>query len=258
MHSFLILLKKEWKEQFKDYRMLWLPIIFIGVGVMHPITLKLLPELIGGNSQGIIIDPNAPIPSGNEVYAGIFSQLNQFGLLIVAITLMGCIVKEEQSGILDILFSKPVNTGSYLISKYFLNVIVCIVSMLIGSLAGMYYTNMYYSSVDFNVYGQAMFLYGVWFLFIVTLSVTASAIAKTQIQAAAISIIIPIIMLILGNSSHVLSEVCLPSSLSKNAMSIMMGNKIPSTWILNVAATLALVACMYAVSYVRMRYKRRN
>ena len=257
LHNLFVLLKKEWTESIREFRIVWLLIVFIGVGIMQPLTMKLLPEMIGG-SNGLMIDPNAKISSGNEIYAGVFGQLNQFGLLIAAILLMGCIVKEEQSGILDILFSKPINTGNYLISKYLSNGILMIFSVVIGSYAGVYYTNIYYSSVSMDLYGKALLLYTLWFLFIVTLGVTASAVAKTQIQAAGITVLVPTALMIIGNYSHPVLDVILPSSLSNKAVSLMSGQELPSSWILNVLVTVLIIIGLYSIAYSRMRHKRRN
>lgn len=224
---------------------------------MQPLTMKLLPEMIG-NSNGLMIDPNFQIATGNEIYAGVFGQLNQFGLLIAAILLMGCIVKEEQSGILDILFSKPINTGNYLISKFLSNSVLMIVSVVIGSYAGVYYTNIYYSPVDMELYIKALLIYVLWFLFVVSLGVAASAVAKTQIQAAAITVIIPTFLMIIGNYSNPVLNVILPSSLSNKAVSIMSGQPLASGWELNILVTILLVMGLYGIAYSRMRYKRRG
>lgn len=257
LHNLFVLLKKEWTESIREFRILWLPIVFIGVGIMQPLTMKLLPEMIG-ESNGLMIDPNATISTGNEIYAGVFGQLNQFGLLIAAILLMGCIVKEEQSGILDILFSKPINTGNYLISKYVSNSILMIISIMIGSYAGIYYTNIYYSTVSMDLYSKALLLYILWFLFIVTLGVTASAVAKTQIQAAGLTVIIPTVLMIIGNYSHPVLNVLLPSSLSNKAVAIMSGQTLSSDWFWNVCITVVMIIGLYSIAYYRMRYKRRN
>lgn len=258
MHSLFVLLKKEWTEQVKDYRIVWLPIVFIGVAIMHPLTMKLLPTLIGQNTQGIMLDPNAKVSSGNEIFAGVFGQVNQFGFLILGITLMGTIVKEKQNGILDILFSKPVNTGSYLMSKWLMNSLIIAPSIAIGLYAGLYYTNVYYHAVDMARFTQALLFYEMWMMFIVFLGVMASAVVKTQIQAATITILIPTVMLILGNVNNVFFELFLPSTLSKNATTIMMGGELTHTWFWNILLTIVITMSVYSCAYIRMRYKRRD
>ncbi|MDH2860086.1 ABC transporter permease [Bacillus cytotoxicus] len=257
LRNLLVLLKKEWTECIRDYKVVWLPLVFIGVGIMQPLTMKLLPEMIG-ESSGLMIDSNAKIATGNEIYAGVFGQLNQFGLLISAILLMGCIVKEEQSGILDTLFSKPINTGNYLVSKYLSNIVLMLVSIVIGSFAGVYYTNIYYSPVDMDLYIKALLIYSVWFLFVISLGVTASAVVKTQIQAAAITVIIPTILMIIGNYSNPVLDAVLPSSLSNKAVSIMLGQPLVGGWEWNVLITILIIIGLYVLAYSRMRYKRRG
>lgn len=257
LHSLSILIKKEFTEFMKEYKLLWLPIVFIGVGIMQPLTMKLLPEMIG-QVDGIMLDPNAPVSSGNEIFAGVFGQLNQFGILIAAIILMGSIVKEKQAGILDILLSKPISTTNYLISKYVSNSLLVIISILIGALAGVYYTNIYYTPVNMELFLQAMLLYMLWFLFIVIIGVTASAIANTQLQAAGIAVAIPTLLSILGNYSNPIVNCIFPSMLSKNAVSLMMGLPLSDYWKINIFSTLIIIFGLCIMAILQMRYKRRG
>ncbi|WP_433945452.1 ABC transporter permease [Paenibacillus sp. SN-8-1] len=257
LHNLSVLVKKECTEYIRDLKLIWLPIVFIGVGIMHPITMKLLPTMMG-KVNGIILDPNAKVPSGNEIFAGVFGQLNQFGLLIVALTLMGGIVKEKQNGVLDILLSKPVSTSNYLISKYFSSSLLLLLSVVIGSLAGLYYTNIFYSPVDMELFSKSLMLYGLWFLLLITLGVTASAIANTQIQAAAITVILPTVLMIAGNYSNPLIDRIFPSRLSENAVSLMAGHPLTTGWEINIVITVLVIIGLYSLAYLQMRYKRRS
>lgn len=253
----IILLKKEWTEALREYKLIWLPLVFIAIGILQPVTMKLLPLMIG-ETNGLILDPNAPIPTGNEIFSGVFGQLNQLGIMMIALTLMGCIVKEEKSGILDILFSKPIRTGQYLASKYMSSMALLWFSCFVGSWAGVYYTNIYYSPVDTVLYLQAMLLYSFWFLFLISLGVTASAIANTQIQAAGLTVLIPAILLILANIPDPRLAVLLPSGLSQKAVITVTAGALPVHWYWNVFVTIVLTAGLWMLAYWRMRYKRRG
>lgn len=253
----ILLLKKEWTEALREYKLIWLPLVFIAIGMLQPITMKLLPLLIG-SSSGLILDPNVQTPSGNEIFSGVFGQLNQFGIMIIALTLMGSIVKEEKSGILDIMFSKPIRTGQYLASKYAIGIGLLWLSCLIGSLAGVYYTNLYYSPVDTALYIQSMLLYSLWFLFLICLGVSASAIANTQIQAAGLTVLVPAILLILANIPNPWLAVLLPSGLSHKAVMTLNSGALPVHWLWNVLVTTLITAGMCMLAYWRMRCKRRG
>ncbi|EKZ4847802.1 ABC transporter permease subunit [Listeria monocytogenes] len=253
MNNVAVLVKKEWKEYLKEFRIFWLPIAFIGIGIMQPVTMKMLPKLVGGEVSGLIIDPNAAIQSGNQIFSGTFTQFNQFGLIITVVALMGAVAKERSEGVLDILFSKPVGKGSYLFSKYFSNSILLTISLIIGSLAGVYYTNIYYSNVNMKMFIKALSLYGLWFLFIVTAAIFFSSIAKSQIQAAALTLGLCFLLVIIGGQSNNILEIINPSYLSSAAELVMQGNNLPGNLIYTSGFCLLYIEVMYISSYLIMK-----
>ena len=70
--------------------------------------------------------------------------------------------------------------------------------------------------------------------------------------------LVPTALMIIGNYSHPVLDVILPSSLSNKAVSLMSGQELPSSWILNVLVTVLIIIGLYSIAYSRMRHKRRN
>ena len=46
MNGFSVLLQKEWREHTRNFKMLWIPLVFIIFGIMEPITNHFLPEIM--------------------------------------------------------------------------------------------------------------------------------------------------------------------------------------------------------------------
>ncbi|MGR5985585.1 hypothetical protein ACUC2M_15500 [Bacillus cytotoxicus] len=70
--------------------------------------------------------------------------------------------------------------------------------------------------------------------------------------------IIPTILMIIGNYSNPVLDAVLPSSLSNKAVSIMLGQPLVGGWEWNVLITILIIIGLYVLAYSRMRYKRRG
>ncbi|MFF2291036.1 ABC transporter permease subunit [Peribacillus butanolivorans] len=254
MNNLRTLLYREIVEMFREYKLLWLPIAFIGIGILQPLSMKLLPTILAGQ-EGIIIDSNSPASSGDTIYSGVYSQFNQFGLIIIAISLMGTVFKEKKEGILSSLFTKPISVHSYLISKYISNISIIILSLMIGTLSSIYYTNIYFTDVTWKYYFSSLGFYSIWVLFIISVVITMSTILKSQIQVAVAGIGIPSIFLIVNGFSNEILELLLPSSLSVNGVAVMTDESLTQNWPLNIAICLILIVALYIMSYISLKKK---
>ena len=59
MNAFITLSKKEISQMTREYKIIWLPIVFILLGLTQPIMMYYLPVILQsvGGVEGIIIDP---------------------------------------------------------------------------------------------------------------------------------------------------------------------------------------------------------
>ena len=46
MSQFTVLFQKEWKESVRNLKWVWIPIVFILLGIMEPITTYFLPQIL--------------------------------------------------------------------------------------------------------------------------------------------------------------------------------------------------------------------
>ncbi len=221
MHNFIALLKKEFKGFLKEYKLIWVPIAYIGVCILQPITMNLLPSIIG-EGEGFIIDSSI-VHTSDSIFSGVYSQLNQIGTIIVAILMMGSVSVERKEGILDVILSKKVSSISYLLSKYVAYIVLILVSLIIGSIVALYYSEVLFSDVTIDLYIKSMLSYSLWFLFVLTLGLMFSTISKSQIQAALGTVLTAITFIILPSVASDDLTIFLPSSMSINAISIMNG-----------------------------------
>ncbi|UUV25747.1 hypothetical protein [Lysinibacillus sp. FN11] len=64
MNTFIALRKKEMNQMTKEYKVVWLPIVYILLGLTQPIMMYFLPAILQsmGGIEGIIIDPSMTKP----------------------------------------------------------------------------------------------------------------------------------------------------------------------------------------------------
>ena len=90
MKGFKTLLFKEWREQISTFRLLIVSGIFLFFGLLTPVMLKYLPELLklaGEDLGGIVIPPPAALQALTEYSATAL----QMGLLVAVLVSMGAI-----------------------------------------------------------------------------------------------------------------------------------------------------------------------
>jgi len=70
LSKWLVLYKKEWLEIIRSYKLIWVPLVFILLGAMQPVTTYFLPEILanaGNLPNGTVI--KIPTPHASDVLA---------------------------------------------------------------------------------------------------------------------------------------------------------------------------------------------
>src|SRR5690606_11651471 len=109
-----VLFKKEWIEMTRNFKILWIPLVFILLGIMQPVTSYYLPEIIkaaGELPEGAVFE--IPMPTPQEVLVQTFGQYSQIGILVLVLAFMGIVAAEKNSGVSDIILVKPVSFANY-------------------------------------------------------------------------------------------------------------------------------------------------
>ena len=119
MNGFSILLHKEWREAIRTAKIIWLPAVFLLLGLVQPIMAKFMPDIIasaGNLPEGTILQ--IPIPKPGEVLGQTLSQFGTIGLLAICLASMGMISGERRNGTAAWILVKPVSPLAYVASKW--------------------------------------------------------------------------------------------------------------------------------------------
>ncbi|WP_201716216.1 ABC transporter permease [Rossellomorea arthrocnemi] len=175
-----VLFRKEILEHIRNYKVIWMPIVFILFGLTEPLTAYYLPEIVqsvGDLPEGTVI--SIPSPSSGEVLLSIMSQFSTFGVLVIVLGFMGTVAGERKNGNAVMVLVKPVPYTSYIYSKWLAALVLVWVSYSLGMLSGLYYINILFDGIDFNTFIQGFLVYGLWLTFIMTLVIFFSSLVQT-------------------------------------------------------------------------------
>lgn len=189
MRQFLILFKKEWLETLRNKKWLWLPVVFMILGLTQPLTSYYFQDIMenfGGLPEGAVFD--MPMPAAGEVLASTLSQFSQIGILVVVLAYMGTVSAERTSGALAMVLVKPVTHEAYLLAKWVQITIMTAVSFGLGFLFSAYYTYLLIGEFTISSAFAGALVYLVWLIFAVTLVLFFSVVLTKQAAAAFLSL----------------------------------------------------------------------
>lgn len=180
MSQWIVLFNKETVEMARNFKWIWVPIVFILIAVKEPLTAFYLPQILnslGGLPEGAIIQ--LPVPSASEVLISILSQINTLGVLIIVLASMGIIAGERKSGVAGLILVKPVSYTAYITAKWAGAMLLLWISFFLGYVFSWYYVVILFDAVPFSDFFLSFILNGIWLSFVLTLTIFFNSLYKT-------------------------------------------------------------------------------
>ncbi|WP_244863540.1 ABC transporter permease [Paenibacillus cisolokensis] len=185
MRGLAAMLGKEWLELARSWKWLWVPLVFILLGIMQPVSYYFLPQLLdaaGNLPEGAVI--SIPLPSGGEILAGTLEQYGIFGALIIALSFMGAVSQERNTGTGALILVKPVSPAAFVLSKWLAMAALVAASLAAGYAASWYYTVVLIGPVAVGNAMAGAALYALWLLVVGSSALMFSALWKSPAAAA--------------------------------------------------------------------------
>lgn len=254
MNSFLALSKKEVHQMVREFKLVWLPIVFILLGLTQPIMMHYLPVILQsmGGVEGIIIDPAMTKPEGREVLASTLnSQFDQLGIIILVVASMSIIQGEKANGMMAFILTRPVSIASYLNSKIMIHYLLAVICITLSYVVSYGYSAYLFTFVPFKEALWALAFYCVWLLFVITFVTMMSTFFKSPAFIALISVVVLLICRFLAGL-HPFIDIINPASNSLFATNILMTGNIDKWYGIHSVVTLLLVLLMMVMmqSYI--------
>jgi len=246
MSAFIALSKKEVQQMAREFKILWLPIVFILLGLTQPIMMYYLPVILqsAGGIEGIIIDPTMAKPVGQEVLASTLnSQFDQLGIIILVVATMSIIQGEKANGMMGFILTRPVSISSYLNSKIIIHYILAVICIALGYAVSYGYSAYLFTTVPMTQALWAFAFYCVWLLFIITFVAMISTFFNSPAFIALISIVILLVCRFIAGL-HPFIDAVNPASNSLSAANILMTGNLEARYGIHIIVTLLLVLLM--------------
>ncbi|AXN39525.1 ABC transporter permease [Peribacillus butanolivorans] len=260
MNNFTVLAKKEFVQMVREFKVIWLPLVFIFLGLTQPVVSYYLPSILKalGGGQGITIDPSMAAQKGGEVLASTLgSQFDQLGVMIIIVSMMGVVQSDKANGMLAFILTRPVTVVSYISGKVISNYLFVACSVVLGYLVSYLYVILLFTRVDFVDLLVALLFYLMWILFIVSFTTMISTIFNSQGIIALISIVFLLGCRIVVGLSPIIDNVN-PASMSKHAMEVLILGTVNTDVIWSVISTIVLSALTILVTNIWISKKKFN
>lgn len=190
MRVTLQMYRKEMLEMLRSYKLLWIPVVFILLGVMQPLSSYYLPDLLkaSGEIPAELLD-SFPIPGPAEVMVKVLSQYSLIGVLLLVIAGMNTVSGELSGRTAALVLVRPVASIQFIAAKWAGQMSLVIVSFVISYASSWYYTELLLGTVPFAEAMTAGGLYLVWLSFAVSLTLFCSTLLRGG-AAAVVSLLV--------------------------------------------------------------------
>lgn len=257
MSQWMVLYRKEMLGMTRSYKWLWIPVVFILLGVMNPVTTAYMPQLLEANGIAKEVAAAMPVPAAADIMLKTLSQYNTLGLLILALSFMGIVSGERQSGAAVMIHVKPVSHLSLATAKWASMASLALTAFGIGYLATWYYTDILIGSVPPHLIGQSLLLYALWLLFALSAVLMFSSAMDSQAGAAFLALLalaaLSLLPSLLGRFMK-----WSPGRLTGEAGTLLSTGSMASGAWLPIAAALLLTAALIFCSSLLSKRKAGN
>lgn len=246
---FRTLFKKELMEQARTFRLLIILVVLFVVGLISPLTAKYLPEIMRSVSDmpaGIeTLLPAPSIASSLEQYV---KNLTQFGVLLMILFNMGAIAQEKDRGTAAMVLVKPVSRSTFVLAKWLAAMATLIAGLAAAAAAMAVYTAILFGPMKWGGFLALNLLMGLFLGVYATVSITASALARTQGIAAAYAFGGLAVLLVAGSLPWITRY--MPGSLINWGTALTLGVDFGPAWwavvvSVGIIAALLTAACLY-------------
>lgn len=201
---FRTLLVKEFREQWRTWKVIVFLAVFLITGIISPILAKYTPELLKS-----IPDLPAgladiiPTPTAADLIAQYLKNTGQFGILLVILLTMGVVAQEKERGTAAMLLTKPIRRSAVILAKWLTGMTIILAGLLVDGLACLVYTVVLFEPIPFAAFWTLNLLLLVYLGVYLTVALMASTLARSQSIAAAGAFGGLIVLLILGSIPRV-------------------------------------------------------
>lgn len=255
MTQWFVLFHKELLDMWRSYKWVWVPLVFVVLGLMKPLSFYYLPQILetaGGLPEGASID--IPLPTGAEVLTQSLADFGVLGLLVLTLAAMGTVAQERKSGVAAIVLLKPVPYTSYVTAKWVSLLLLTWVALLCGYGASWYYTELLIGSVSPQRWFYSLLLYGFWLSFVVTVVVFYSVLMK-NVGAVAFLSLSSVTVLSVATATFTKWLSWSPGQLTTHAYAVLAEGEVGDSFLAVTLCSIGVMVALLTVAIAIFRWK---
>ena len=173
-------------ELLRTKRLLGLGVVFLFFAITSPLLARYMTEFIAllvpaDEAIGLLI----PDPVWTDSYAQFYSNISQIGNITLIFLLMGAIASEKQLGTADLLLTKGLGYGAFVLTKFTVIAVAVVLTILVSGVVVHFYTVALFETAG-GLAGAILgtLAYSLFLLLIVALTLFCGAIAKSTVFTA--------------------------------------------------------------------------
>lgn len=176
MRKLWTLYLRELLEAVRSYKLIWVPVVFIILGIMQPLVTYYMADILAASSNApAALLENYELPGAATVMAQALGQYGTVGMLVLALAAMNSLSGERYSGTFELLMAKPLSPISIVAAKWAANLTVLVLAVGLGAAGAAYYTVLLMGQLSWSAVAAASGLYALWLLCAVSLTLFFSA-----------------------------------------------------------------------------------
>ncbi len=188
MTGLTALLKKEFREQLKTYKLLIIAGLFLFFGLSTPLMLKYLPQLLELAGEDIIIE--LPPVTAVQALGEYASTIVQVGVLVAVLFAMGAVARERERGTAAMVLSKPVGRGAFVMAKLMAMSTSFIIALGVASIACYVYTVLLIGEANASGFLGLNLLMALFFVVSLSVTLLFSSLFRSQLAAGGVALAI--------------------------------------------------------------------
>ncbi|MGB9722991.1 MAG: ABC transporter permease [Chloroflexia bacterium] len=246
------LLRKEFREQWRTYRLLIVVVVLAFFGWSSPPIARYVPLLLQSipgvpPEVGLLI----PTPTVADAVGQYVKNVGQFGILLALLVPMGAVALEKERGTAAMLLSKPVSRGAFLLAKFVALGTTFFSGLFLAALGGYGYTRwLFPEPLEIGRFALLNLLLFLELLVYVALTLLASTLARSQAAAAGLAAAFFALLLIPGAFPQIGRY--LPGELASWGIRLLLaGSEEPAWSALGISLGLVALALLGAWADLR-------
>jgi ABC-2 type transport system permease protein len=247
--GFGILFKKEWRWQLRTWRLLAVGAVFVIAGASAPLLLHFLPDLIQATGEEMVVQ--MPDFQAADAVKAFLDNLGQFGLIAIILAAMGAVSAERSSGTAEMVLSKPVGFGAFIVAKFASLAVTLLVGLIAGAAGAYFYALVLFGAPDVGAFIAGTALMGGYLAVVLAPTLLASSLTRSQLLAGVLALVVVIVLGVLGAIPGARSV--LPSGLTAWANTLVAGHGEAHWGALAVAAAIIGASLAGAARLLRTR-----